>query len=42
MHNDVVKSKIHSTDTHGYSESVFVITHFLGVFTSPKIKNQVL
>ncbi len=39
MHNDVVKSEIHSTDTHGYSESVFAITHFLGIFAAPRIKN---
>jgi TnpA family transposase len=23
MHNDVVKSDVHSTDTHGYSEMIF-------------------
>ncbi len=23
MHNDVVKSDVHSTDTHGYSEIIF-------------------
>lgn len=23
MHNDVIKSEVHSTDTHGYSEVVF-------------------
>jgi TnpA family transposase len=38
MHNDVVKSEIHSTDTHGYSEVVFGITHFLSVFFAPRIK----
>lgn len=31
MHNDVVKSEIHSTDTDGYSEVVFGITHFLSL-----------
>jgi|GEM_PF-962536 len=39
MHNDVVKSEIHSTDSHGYSESVFAISHFLGIFAAPRIKN---
>jgi TnpA family transposase len=29
MHNDVVKSDIHSTDTDGYSEVVFGVTHLL-------------
>jgi TnpA family transposase len=27
MHNEVVKSDIHSTDTHGYSEIIFAVTH---------------
>ena len=30
MHNDVVKSDMHSTDTDGYSEVVFGVTHLLG------------
>ncbi len=30
MRNDVVKSDIHSTDTHGYSEAIFATTHLLG------------
>ena len=30
--NDVVKSDIHSTDTHGYTEAVFALTHLLGIF----------
>jgi TnpA family transposase len=39
MHNDVVKSDIHSTDTHGYSEAVFAVTHLLGFTFAPRIKN---
>jgi site-specific recombinase XerD len=27
MHNDVVQSDIHSTDTHGYSEVIFASTY---------------
>jgi TnpA family transposase len=38
MHNDVVKSDIHSTDTHGYSEVVFAATHLLGFKFAPRIK----
>lgn len=38
MHNDVVKSDIHSTDTHGYTEAVFGITHLLGFSFAPRIK----
>lgn len=39
MHNDVIKSDIHSTDTHGYSEAIFAVTHLLGVSYAPRIKN---
>jgi len=39
MRNDVVKSDIHSTDTHGYSESIFAVTHLLGFSFAPRIKN---
>jgi TnpA family transposase len=39
MHNDVVKSDLHSTDTHGYTEAIFGATHFLGFSYAPRIKN---
>jgi TnpA family transposase len=39
MHNDVVKSHIHSTDTHGFSEVIFGLTHLLGFAFAPRIKN---
>jgi TnpA family transposase len=39
MHNDVVKSDIHSTDTHGYSEAIFATMHLLGFSYAPRIKN---
>lgn len=39
MHNDVVKSDIHSTDSHGYSEAIFGATHLLGFSYAPRIKN---
>ena len=38
MHNDVVKSDIHSTDTHGYTETIFGLTHLLGFSFAPRIK----
>ena len=38
MRNDVVKSDIHSTDTHGYSEAIFGLTHLLGFSFAPRIK----
>lgn len=37
--NDVIKSNIHSTDTHGYSEAIFATTHLLGFSYAPRIKN---
>ncbi len=39
MHNDVIKSDIHSTDTHGYTEAIFGVMHFLGISYAPRIKN---
>ena len=39
MHNDVVKSDIHSTDTHGYTDVVFGVMHLLGFSFAPRIKN---
>lgn len=39
MKNEVVKSDIHSTDTHGYSEMIFGVTHLLGFSFAPRIKN---
>ena len=38
IHNDVVKSDVHSTDTHGYSDVVFAATHLLGFSFAPRIK----
>lgn len=38
LHNEVVKSDIHSTDTHGYSEIIFAVTHLLGFAFAPRIK----
>lgn len=39
MNNEVVKSDIHSTDTHGYTEAIFGATHGLGFSYAPRIKN---
>ena len=38
MRNDVIKSDIHSTDTHGYSEVIFGSTFGLKVEYAPRIK----
>jgi TnpA family transposase len=39
MHNEIIKSDIHSTDTHGYSEAIFATTHLLRISYAPRIKN---
>ena len=39
LQNEVIKSDIHSTDTHGYTEAIFAATHFLGVTFAPRIKS---
>ncbi|OPY68305.1 MAG: Tn3 transposase DDE domain protein [Syntrophorhabdus sp. PtaU1.Bin050] len=39
MHNDVVQSTIHSTDTAGYSEIIFGVCHLIGISFAPRIKN---
>jgi len=36
--NTVAKTNIHSTDTHGYTESIFAATHFMGISFAPRIK----
>jgi TnpA family transposase len=38
MRNDVVKSDIHSTDSHGYSEAIFAAAHLLGISYAPRLK----
>jgi TnpA family transposase len=39
LHNDVIESDLHSTDTHGYSEVIFGIMHLLGFTYAPRIRN---
>ena len=39
MHNDVVKSDIHSTDAFGYSEAIFATSFLIGVAYAPPFKN---
>jgi len=39
MHNNAVKSDIHSTDTHGFTEVIFGLTNLLGFSFAPRIKN---
>ena len=39
MHNEVVKSDIHSTDTGGYTEILFGVMQLLGFAYAPRIKN---
>lgn len=37
LHNDTIKSTIHTTDTHGYTEAVFGLTDLLGFGFCPNI-----
>lgn len=37
MCNDEIRSDIHSTDTHGYSDLIFAITHLLGISFAPRL-----
>ena len=39
MHNEIVHSNLHSTDTAGYSEIIFGVCHVLGISFAPRIKN---
>jgi TnpA family transposase len=39
MHNEVVETELHSTDTHGYTELVFAITYLLDIEFAPRIAN---
>lgn len=38
LQNDVIKSSIHSTDTHGYTEILFGAMHFIGTSFAPRFK----
>lgn len=38
LQNNVVKSDLHSTDTHGYTEMVFGASHLLNISFAPRIK----
>jgi len=38
LNNRVIKSSIHSTDTHGYTESIFGLTYFINTSFAPRIK----
>jgi TnpA family transposase len=39
MHNEVVKSDIHSTDAFGYSEAIFTASNLVGFAYAPRFKN---
>lgn len=39
LQNEVIKSNIHSTDTHGFTESVFSATHFIDIAFAPRFKD---
>ncbi|HYT41846.1 MAG TPA: Tn3 family transposase, partial [Methylomirabilota bacterium] len=37
MHNTIVRSDMHATDTHGVTSLTFAAMHFLGIFFAPRI-----
>lgn len=37
-HDPLIRSNIHSTDTHGYSEAIFAVMYLLGIYFAPRIK----
>lgn len=39
LHNRVIKSDIHSTDEHGYTDIIFAVTHFMDILNAPRPKN---
>ncbi|SNR99651.1 Transposase and inactivated derivatives, TnpA family [Hymenobacter mucosus] len=39
LHNDVVESTIHSTDTHGFTEVNFAVTYLIRVAFAPRIQS---
>ncbi|GAA3977044.1 Tn3 family transposase [Hymenobacter antarcticus] len=39
LHNDVVESTIHSTDTHGFTEVNFAVTYLIQVAFAPRIQS---
>lgn len=39
LHNDRFQSDMHSTDTHGYTDIIFTISHLMGVAFAPRLKN---
>jgi|GEM_PF-103057 TnpA family transposase len=38
VHNTAALNRVHATDTHGYTEALFGLTHFLGISFAPRIK----
>ena len=39
LRNEVVKSDMHSTDTHGFAEMISGVAHLLNITFAPRIKN---
>jgi len=39
LQNDIPEQRIHSTDTHGFTEAIFSATHFVETAFAPRIKN---
>ena len=37
--DEIIKSKWHTTDTEGFNEVIFAVTHLMGIQFAPRIKN---
>jgi hypothetical protein len=42
LHNEAIRSTMHSTDTHGYTEAVFGLMSLLGFDFAPRIAKLVI
>ena len=39
IHNDNIKPDMYSTNTHGYTEIIFAISHMLDIVFAPRISD---
>uniref|UniRef100_A0A2H5FGF3 Tn3 transposase DDE domain-containing protein n=1 Tax=Legionella sainthelensi TaxID=28087 RepID=A0A2H5FGF3_9GAMM len=42
LYNEAITSNFHSTDTHGYIEMVFAVSHLINFTFAPRIKKILL
>jgi len=42
MHNEIINSDVHSTDTHGFSEVVAAISGLVGLDFRPRLASWII